>query len=178
MCFSGVLTFGGNAQVGKDDVKGIGLHPEHITCHFLIVQRFICVDDPGTVIDSELTCKHKLIREQFPVPSTPMMSAQATKNLWQYLIFTNHLQYDLTKYALVGSNQFYTFYSKFKMNLTKFIEERMIAYRLLTSIVSAHYRVKDSGVDSYGQNQSHRRPNRSILTHRTKPAQHSRNKPE
>lgn len=64
MCLYVVLTFGGGAQVGEDDSEGIGLNPEHITGHILIVQRFICVDDPGAVIDCEHTCKHKLIREQ------------------------------------------------------------------------------------------------------------------
>lgn len=88
MCFSVVLTFGGSAQVGKDDLEGIGLHTEYITDHSLVVQRFICVDDPGAVIDSEHTCKHKLIREQFIVSSTPMMSAQATRNSRQCFFFS------------------------------------------------------------------------------------------
>lgn len=66
--FCAVLTFGGNAQIGEDDGERIGLHPEHITGHALVVQKFICVDDPSAVIDYKLTCKHKLIREQFTAP--------------------------------------------------------------------------------------------------------------
>ncbi len=58
VCFAVVLTFGGSAEIGEDDGEGVGLHAEHITGHTLVVQKFICVDDPSAVIDHELTCKH------------------------------------------------------------------------------------------------------------------------
>lgn len=79
VCFAVVLTFGGNAQIGEDDGEGVGLHAEHITGHTLVVQKFICVDDPSAVIDHEFTCKHTLIRKLFTASLTPMMTSNSVK---------------------------------------------------------------------------------------------------
>lgn len=50
------LTFGGHAQVGHDHQHGVGLQPQHVGRHVLVVQRPRREDHARPVVHPEMTC--------------------------------------------------------------------------------------------------------------------------
>lgn len=50
------LTFGGHAQVGHDHQHGVGLQPQHVGRHVLVVQRLRREDHARPVVHLEMTC--------------------------------------------------------------------------------------------------------------------------
>lgn len=51
------LTFRGHTQVGHDHQHGVGLEPQHVRRHVLVIQRFRREDDACPVVHSEMTFK-------------------------------------------------------------------------------------------------------------------------
>lgn len=54
-----LLTFGRHAQVGQDDLHGVGLDPEDVAGHSFVVQKSGCGEDARPVVDLKMTWKHQ-----------------------------------------------------------------------------------------------------------------------